>query len=106
MNDLIKREQIDPDWRNRELRELAIPIEMERSVEIEELTASHKMLLQEIIDSLPPDQQEAFIKGWNKCLDYMGELNISDRKFDNILHNIYDEWLKKNDPATLKESVT
>lgn len=83
------------NWRDRELKELAKPLQIQSAVEEEMVRASFKMGFEEILDTHSAQYNEGFIDGWNRHIDQGAELGEIRREFENNLHNIYDAWLKK-----------
>lgn len=104
--DWREKDRIDPDWRKKELDELAKPLVMGRELENEMVLASCEMECEEILDTHSDEYNDGFLDGFlraahlNRALDEVGDSSL------NTLHNIYDTWLKDNDSATPKESVT
>lgn len=101
-----ERDFKDSDWRDRELKELAKSLRMEADVEEEMVKASFLMEFYEILDTHSVEYNEGFIAGWNGHIDQGVKLSEISKEFFNNLHNIYDTWLKDNDPATPRKSVT
>jgi len=93
--DLMERERTDPDWRNKELRKLAEPLQMEYSVAKEMAFANHQMRCHDAMESLSPEEVKIFIAGLKEHLNYCDEVEDLRRDFENKLHNIYDTWVKK-----------